>query len=54
MLDKVVAQRQDQIEKTYKQPSSDDLRKMRSENMQQIYKRISMPNFDFNKVVLQL
>ena len=37
-----------------KQPSRGVLRKKCSENMQQIYRRIPMPKFDFNKVVLQL
>ena len=37
-----------------KQPSRDVLRKRCSKNMQQIYRRISMPKCDFSKVALQL
>ena len=36
------------------QPSSGVLRKKCSENMQQIYRRISMPKCDFDKVAKQL
>ena len=36
------------------QPSRGVLRKMCSENMQQIYKRTPMPECDFNKAALQL
>ena len=35
-----------------KQPSRGVLRKRCSENMQQIYRRTSMPKCDFNKVAL--
>ena len=37
-----------------KQPFRGVLRKKCSENMQQNYRRTPMPNFDFNKVALQL
>ena len=37
-----------------KQPSRGVLRKRCSENMQQIYRRTSLPKYDFNKVALQL
>ena len=37
-----------------KQPSKGVLRKMCSENMQQIYRRTPMPMCDFNKVAMQL
>ena len=37
-----------------KQPSRGILRKRCSENMQQIYRRIPVPKFDFNEVALQL
>ena len=36
-----------------KQPSRDVFRKRCSKNMQQIYRRTSMPKCDFNKVALQ-
>ena len=36
-----------------KQPSRGVLRKRCSENMQQIYRRTSMPKCDFNKVAKQ-
>ena len=36
------------------QPSIDVLKKWCSENMQQIYKRTSMPKYEFNKVAKQL
>ena len=41
-------------EKSQKQPSRGVLRKMCSENMQQVYRRTPMPKCDFNKVSLQL
>ena len=37
-----------------KQPSRGVLKKRRSENMQQIYRRTPMPKYDFNKVAKQL
>ena len=37
-----------------KQPSKGVLRKKYSENMQQVYRRTPMPNYDFNKVSKQL
>ena len=37
-----------------KQPSRGILRKRRSEDMQQIYRRTPMPKWDFNKVAKQL
>ena len=37
-----------------KQSSKGVLRKRCSENMQQIYRRTSLPNCDFSKVALQL
>ena len=37
-----------------KHPSRGVLSKMCSENMQQSYKRITMPKCDFNKFALQL
>ena len=37
-----------------KQPPRGVPRKRCSENMQQVYKRTSMPKCDFNKVALQL
>ena len=42
------------ISKNQKQPSRGVLRKMGSENMQQIYGRTPVPKSDFNKVALQL
>ena len=39
------------VMKVEKQPSSGVLRKRCSENMQQIYRRTSMPKYDFDKVV---
>ena len=36
-----------------KQPLRGVLKKRCSENMQQIYRRISIPTFDFNKVAKQ-
>ena len=39
------------VMKVEKQPSSGILRKRCSENMQQIYRRTSMPKYDFDKVV---
>ena len=36
-----------------KQPSRGILRKRRSENMLQIYRRTPMPQYDLNKVALQ-
>ena len=41
-------------EKSQKQPSRGVLRKMCSENIQQVYRRTPMPKCDFNKVSLQL
>ena len=40
--------------KIQKQPSRGALRKRCSENMQQIYRRTSMPKCDFNKVTKQI
>ena len=40
--------------KTQKQPSIVVLRKKCSENMQQIYRRATMPKSDFNEVAKQL
>ena len=37
-----------------KQPQRGVLKKRCSENMEQIYRRTSMPNCDFNKVAKQL
>ena len=42
------------ILKYKKQPSRGDLRRRCCENMQQIYRRPSLPNSDFNKVVKEL
>ena len=38
---------------TKEQPSRDVFRKKYSEGIQKIYRRTFMPQFDFNKVVLQ-
>ena len=42
------------FENLQKQPPRGVLKKRHSENMQQIYRRTSMPKWDFNKVALQL
>ena len=50
----LVANKVSRITLLRKQPSRGVVKKMRSENMQQIYRRIPMPKCDFNKAALQL
>ena len=50
----LVANKISRITLLRKQPSRGVVKKRRSENMQQIYRRIPMPKCDFNKATKQL
>ena len=45
--------KKDRFENSQKQPSRGVIKKRCSQNMQQIYRRTPMPEYDFNEVALQ-